>query len=219
MKSNYQLDKAVMAFKSQRFGECLVSYEAALNKEFSKEGWIGLSMSKLHLLSENQTPKDVKYSLDKTLELYPKSTQELSIELLKNAKYLLHKFGDLIIQLDIQIAKENQKKKYAAIASVASYALGSMSSTTKWSRRFKIATGAGLGYSLKKWGDEENTKVVRVGIYVLIVDILNIVKDFCEKNKVSAMDEMNQFFEDGQNTLDSAKPQQEILEKEISEDV
>ncbi len=216
MKNNYQIDKAVMAFKSQRFHECLASYEAALDREFSKEGWIGLSMSKLHLLSENQTYKDVQYSLDKTLELYPKATQELSIELLKNAKYLLHKFGDLIVQLDIQIAKENQKKKIAAIASVASYAMGSMSKTTKWSRRFRYATGAGLGYSLKKWGDEEDTKVVRVGVYILIIDILNILKYFCEKYKVSAMDEMNQFFEDGQKTLDDGKTQQEILEKEIS---
>ena len=204
MKQNYQLDKAKMAFKSQRFDECLTSYEEALNNEFSEEGWIGLSIAKLHLISENQTPKDVLYSLNKTLELYPKSSKELTLDLLKNAKYLIHKFVDLVAQLDVQIAKENRNKKYALVAAAGSMFMSATSTTNIWSRRFKLATGAGLGYSMKKWSDEENTKVVRDGVYNTIKDIIYIVSTYVETNNIK-LDEVNTFLEDGDQKLLEAK--------------
>ena len=204
MKQNYQLDKAKMAFKSQRFDECLTSYEEALNNEFSEEGWKGLSIAKLHLISENQTPKDVLYSLNKTLELYPKSSKELTLDLLKNAKYLIHKFVDLIAQLDVQIAKENRNKKFALVAAAGSYFMSSNSTTTVWSSRFKLATGAGLGYAMKKWADEENTKVVRDGVYDTIKDIIYIVSNYVETNNIK-LDEVNTFLEDGDQKLLEAK--------------
>lgn len=204
MKQNYQLDKAKMAFKSQRFDECLTSYEEALNNEFSEEGWMGLSIAKLHLISENQTPKDVLYSLNKTLELYPKSSKELTLDLLKNTKYLIHKFVDLIAQLDVQIAKENRNKKFALVAAAGTMLMSANSKSTLWSRRFKLATGAGLGYSMKKWADEEDTKVVRNGVYYTIKDLIYVVSTYVETNNIK-LDEVNTFLEEGDQKLLEAK--------------
>jgi len=182
MKDNYQIDKALMAFKSQRFIECLDSYEAALTKEYSIDAWLGLSLVKLHLLSENQTIKDVQYCLNKTIELYPKSKKQVLNELMKNVKYLVYKYIDIIAQLEAEITEAQQKKAIALLASAAGAVMGASSSTSKWSNRFKLATGAGLGYSLKKWADEEKMEVVQKGVYDLIKDTCMVVSNFAQDN-------------------------------------
>ena len=209
MNNNFQVDKAIMAFKSQRFIECLESYEAALSKEYSKEAWIGLSMVKLHLLSDNQTAKDVNFSLDRTVELYPKAKKEIATELIKNAKYLIYKYTDLVAQLEVQIEEERRSKKIAAVATAASAFMGATSTTSKWSTRFNLATGAGLGYTLKKWSDQESSKVVQEGVYSLIKETAEIVGDFITKNKLEKFAEAKAFLEERETVETKAEQSSE----------
>ena len=82
--------------------------------------------------------------------------------------------------------------------------MSAASTTNIWSRRFKLATGAGLGYSMKKWADEENTKVVRDGVYDTIKDIIYIFSTYVETNNIK-LDEVNTFLEDGDQKLLEAK--------------
>jgi len=184
MKNNFHLDKAIMAFKSKRLEESKNSYENALSLAYSKEAWLGLAITKLHLLSEDQTEVDVHYALDKTMELYPKSKNEVINELIENSKYLIHKYAKLAVQLGFEAKKQEDAKNMAAVASVASAVMGGLSSTSKWSNRFSLATGAGVGYALKKWGDEENAKVVQEGVIELIKQIIQIAADFSFKHKL-----------------------------------
>ena len=130
-----------MAFKSKRLEESKNSYENALSLAYSKEAWLGLAITKLHLLSEDQTEVDVHYALDKTIELYPKSKNEVINELIENSKYLIHKYSKLAVQLGFEAKKQEDAKNMAAVASVASAVMGGLSSTSKWSNRFSLATG------------------------------------------------------------------------------
>ncbi len=196
MKDNFQIDKAIMAFKSKRFEECRQAYESALTKEYSKEAWTGLSIVKLHLMSENQTAKDVKYSLDKTVQLYPKHKNELLDELLLNAKYLIFKYVDLIAQLNVKIEEDEKKQAWAAAATLVSAAAGVSSSTSKWSTRFNLATGAGLGYTMKKFSDVDDAKVVQIGILYLLKDTGNIVEEFTLDHKLSDKNHVKKFLKE-----------------------
>ena len=56
---NFNLEKAFMAVKAQRYEEAQNSYERALEIEYSVEAWTGLGICKLFQLTENQTMEEV----------------------------------------------------------------------------------------------------------------------------------------------------------------
>lgn len=209
MKDNFHLEKAIMAFKSKRLEEAKNSYENALSLAYSKEAWLGYAIIKLHLLSEDQTEIDIHYTLDKTIELYPKSKDEVIKELIENSKYLIHKYSRIAVQLGFEIKKQENAKNMAAVAAAASVVMGGLSSTSKWSTRFKLATGAGVGYALKKWGDEEDAKVVQEGIIELIKQIIQIVADFSFKYKLHNSEIVKNYVEENDPN---------IIEKDILND-
>jgi len=171
MKNNFQIEKAGMAFRAQRFGECQLSYEAALDKEYSLESWKGLGIAKLHRISDDQSMKEVLYCLNKAIELYPKSKKETAIELAKNCRFLLNKYSNMIIRLDEEIAAEKRRQSWAFFFAMFSFFMRSASTTSKWSNTFSLATAGGVGYGFSKFGSINSAEEARLIVSDLIIEI------------------------------------------------
>lgn len=179
---NFNLEKAFMAVKAQRYEEAQNSYERALETEYSVEAWTGLGICKLFQLTENQTMEEVTYCFSKAKEVDNADINKIDLQLISYSNLVLERATAFCINLMERIKQAESEKNAALITSGIAMAIASNSNSSFGQIASGVIAGASAGVAVGKFAEISDIKTAGQLAFQIIDDISIGVNNFLVDN-------------------------------------
>ena len=176
--SEFLYDKAIMALKAQRYDEAQSSYEQALQVGYSVEAWTGLGVCKMFQIAEGQTMEEVLYCFEKARGVEGANNREIDLKLLQYAQVVILQCGAYAIAAIKNALEAEKKAKTAALISIASIAVSSLSNSTGTKVLAGAAAAAAAGVAVGQFGNMTSSKEIAKYAADLLENIYNNVYGF-----------------------------------------
>jgi len=191
--SEFLYDKAIMALKAQRYDEAQSSYEQALQVGYSVEAWTGLGVCKMFQIAEGQTMEEVLYCFEKARKVEGADNREIDLKLLQYAQVVILQCGAYAIVAIKNALDAEKKAATAAIISIASIAVGSLSNSTGTKILAGAAAATAAGVAVGQFGKMTSSKEIAKFAADLLESIYNNVYGFLlEKDKMEEAVELKE---------------------------
>ena len=168
---DFNLDKAFMAVKAQRYEEGQVAYEASLQKEASVEAWTGLGVTKLFQLLGNQTMEEVIYCFNQAREIEGADKKAIELQLISYSALVAEQATSYCITLIDELIQAEKDIANAAIVAGIAAGLAANSKSLSGSIVSGSIAAAGAGVALGRLGNMRDYKLA--GQYLL--DVLSTI--------------------------------------------
>lgn len=155
---DFDLDKAFMAVKAQRYDEGLQAYEAALKKSPSVEAWTGLGKCKLFQLLGDQTIEEVIYCFEKAKGVEGANRRAIEIELITYTALVLEQAASYCVSIIDEIRQAEKDATNAMIVAGIAGALAMNSKSLSGSIVSGVVAGASAGVAVGRLGDVADAK-------------------------------------------------------------
>ena len=117
---DFNLDKAFMAVKAQRYEEGQGAYEAALQNSPSVEAWTGLGITKLFQLLGNQTMEEVVYCFNQAREMEGADKKAIELQLISYSALVAEQATSYCVTLiDEMVQAEKDIANAVIVAGIA----------------------------------------------------------------------------------------------------
>lgn len=179
---NFNLEKAFMAVKAQRYEEAQNSYERALENEYSVEAWTGLGICKLFQLTENQTMEEVIYCFSKAKEVDNADINKIDLQLISYSNLVLERATAYCINLMDRIKQAKKEKNAALITSGIAMAISSSADSKSSQIGYGIVAGASAGVAVGKFAEISDIETAAALAFQIIEDISIGVNNFLVDN-------------------------------------
>ena len=191
--SEFLYDKAIMALKAQRYDEAQSSYEQALQVGYSVEAWTGLGVCKMFQIAEGQTMEEVLYCFEKARKVEGADNREIDLKLLQYAQVVILQCGAYAIVAIKNALDAEKKAATAAIISIASIAVGSLSNSTGTKILAGAAAATAAGVAVGQFGKMTSSKEIAKFAADLLEEIYSNVYGFLlEKDKMEEAVELKE---------------------------
>lgn len=182
-----------MALKAQRYDEAQSSYEQALQVGYSVEAWTGLGVCKMFQIAEGQTMEEVLYCFEKARKVEGADNREIDLKLLQYAQVVILQCGAYAISSIKNALDAEKKAATAALISIASIAVGSLSNSTGTKILAGAAAATAAGVAVGQFGKMTSSKEIAKFAADLLEDIYNNVYGFLlEKDKMEEAVELKE---------------------------
>ena len=181
---DFNLDKAFMAVKAQRYEEGQVAYEAALQKSPSVEAWTGLGITKLFQLLGNQTMEEVVYCFNQAREMKGADKKAIELQLISYSALVAEQATSYCLTLiDEMIQAEKDIANAAIVAGIAA-GLATNSKFFRVNREWNHAA-AGAGVAIGRLGDIHDYKAAGQFLLNILSNIHTNVTNYLVNVKAS----------------------------------
>jgi tetratricopeptide (TPR) repeat protein len=224
--SEFLYDKAIMALKAQRYDEAQSSYEQVLQGGYSVEAWTGLGVCKMFQIADGRTMEEVLYCFEKARNVEGADNREIDLKLLQYSQIVILKCGAFAIAAINNAIEAEKKAATAALISIASIAVGSLSNSTGTKILAGAAAATSVGVAVGQFGKMTSSKEIAKYATDLLADIYKNVYGFLlDKDKMEEAVELkkttDKLCSDIQDSLDpkikAFRDQKELEDKQLKE--
>ena len=155
---DFNLDKAFMAVKAQRYEEGQGAYEAALQNTPSVEAWTGLGITKLFQLLGNQTMEEVVYCFNQAREMEGADKKTIELQLISYSALVAEQATSYCITLIDEMVQAEKDIANAVIVAGIAAGLATSSKSLSGSIVSGSIAAAGAGVAIGRLGDIHDYK-------------------------------------------------------------
>tara|TARA_Y100001958_G_C21064578_1_gene426278 strand:- start:47 stop:772 length:726 start_codon:yes stop_codon:yes gene_type:complete len=182
---DFNLDKAFMAVKAQRYEEGQNAYEAALQKTPSVEAWTGLGITKLFQLLGNQTMEEVVYCFNQAREMKGADKKAIELQLISYSALVAEQATSYCVTLiDEMVQAEKDIANAVLVAGIAA-GLATNSKSLSGSIVSGAIASAGAGVAIGKLGDIHDYKAAGQFLLNILANIQTNVTNYLIEVKAS----------------------------------
>jgi|TARA_B110000240_G_C13364933_1_gene395651 hypothetical protein len=168
---DFNLDKAFMAVKAQRYEEAQNAYEAALQKSPSVEAWTGLGICKLFQLLSDQTMEEVVYCFNQARNIEGADKGAIELQLISYSALVAEQGASYCITLIDEIIQAEKSVANSVITAGLAAGLASNAKTLSGSIVSGTVAIASAGVAIGKLGQISNHKTAGNLVFKMITEI------------------------------------------------
>lgn len=165
---DFNLDKAFMAVKAQRYEEGMQAYEAALQIKPSVDAWVGLGVCKLFQLLGNQTMEEVIYCFAQAREVEGADKEFIELQLISYSALVAEQASSYCVSLIDEIIQAEKNVANAVIMAGIAGGLAASSKTLSGSVVTGAIAAASGGVAIGQLGEITNHKTAAQVVMSLI---------------------------------------------------
>lgn len=177
---DFNLDKAFMAVKAQRFEEGQNAYESALQISPTVEAWTGLGICKLFQLLGNQTMEEVIYCFEQARQLEGADQKSIELQLISYSGLVIEQATSYSITIINQIVQAKKDLASAVIVAGIAAGLASNSESLAGTIVHGSISAASAGVAIGKLGEISDHKIAGQMVINLIDTVNNNITNYLQ---------------------------------------